>query len=336
MEHRWLGRSGVRVSALSFGTSTFGAGGMGGGATLEEATAIVERALELGINLFDTADIYSGGEAETYLGRILAGRREDVLISTKAGIPAGPGPNRVGSTRLHLTRQLDGSLRRLNTDYVDILYLHFQDDYTALEDLMRTLADFVSAGKVRYIGVANHVAWRVALALGVSERYGYPSFVAYQGLWNLLARDAEDEILPLCRDRSIGFLAWGPLAGGLLSGKYRRGRERPAGSRLGEAGSSYFRIDEEHAHDVVDGIDAIAERHDATVGQVALAWLLAQPGLASVVVGARDPDQLAESAGAVEIELAPDELAELDALSPRHPHWPQWHLEWRAPWRTGE
>jgi aryl-alcohol dehydrogenase-like predicted oxidoreductase len=331
MRFRPLGRSGLMVSVVGIGCNNFGR-------KVDEAgtAAVVDAALDAGINLFDTADIYSGGEAETYLGRILAGRREDVLISTKAGIPAGPGPNRVGSTRLHLTRQLDGSLRRLNTDYVDILYLHFQDDYTALEDLMRTLADFVSAGKVRYIGVANHAAWRVALALGVSERYGYPSFVAYQGLWNLLARDAEDEILPLCRDRSIGFLAWGPLAGGLLSGKYRRGRERPAGSRLGEAGSSYFRIDEEHAHDVVEGIDAIAERHGATVGQVALAWLLAQPGLVSVVVGARDPDQLAESAGAVEIGLTSDELEVLEALSPRHPHWPQWHLEWRAPWRTGE
>src|SRR4051812_20921727 len=289
---------------------------MGRGTTLDEARTLLDAALELGVNLVDTADIYSGGEAETFIGQLLEGRREDVLVATKAGIPAGPGPNRVGSTRTHLTRQLDASLRRLNTDYVDVFYLHFQDDYTAIDEIVRTLAGFVSSGKVRYLGAANHAAWRIALALGAADRLGQPSFVAYQGLWNLLARDAEDELVPLCRHRDIGYLAWGPLAGGLLSGKYRRGQERPADARMAEPGSTYFRIDEEHAYDVVEGLDEIAARHDATTAQVALAWLLAQPGLASAVVGASTAAQFQENARAVELVLSQEELETIDALSP--------------------
>jgi aryl-alcohol dehydrogenase-like predicted oxidoreductase len=335
MDYRWLGATGVRVSALCLGTSTFGPGGQGGGTTYEEAKDLVEGALELGVNLFDTADIYSGGECESYLGRILAGKRDDVLISTKAGIPAGPGPNRVGSTRVHVLRQLEGSLRRLNTDHVDIFYLHFQDDHTDLDDQVQLLGELVTSGKVRYAGLSNHSAGKVALAAGAADRLGCPGVAAYQGFWNLLARDVEDELLPLCRERRLGFLAWGPLAGGLLTGKYGPGRPRPEQARLAEPGSAYFGIDEEKVDGVLAELERLAGEHGATVAQVSLAWLLAQPGLTSVVVGARNREQLAENVGAVGVALADEELRLLDELAPRRPHWPQWHQAWRSAWRLG-
>jgi len=331
MKHQWLGNTGLRVSSISLGTSPFGSRmGPISGVDQRGADRIVGLALDAGINLFDTADVYSYGEAEEHLGRALGPRRDEVLVATKCGMRVSESPNHAGASRTHLIRQVDASLRRLGTDHVDILYIHIYDEHTDSEDLTITVEHLVQAGKVRYGGISNFPAWRVAAADTAARLLGKPRFAVYQGLWNLLCRDVEDDLVPMCRELGLGFVAWGPLAYGMLTGKYRRDRPPPRGSRLGDASAREtlsLRYDPERALDAVDALSAIAEQRGATTGQIALAWLLTQPGLTSVLTGARTVEQLQANLGALETELTPDELARIDALSPSPRRWPNWQID---------
>lgn len=327
MRYRWLGTTGVRVSELSLGTMTFGSR-MGATSGVDQAGAdeLVARALDAGVNFVDTADVYSAGASEELTGRALAGRRDEVVLATKGGIRFGEGANQVGSSRVHLTRQLEGSLRRLGTDWVDLLYVHIYDERVDPDDLAATLDAFVRAGKVRYAAVSNYPAWRLMQALALAERRGSTRVVALQALWNPLERDVEDELVPLCRDQGLGLVSWSPLAGGLLSGKYRRGARRPEGARVTDPDRDWFRLDEERVYDVVEALAAVADARGATVAQVAVAWQLARPWLTSVVLGARTVEQLEDNLGAAELELSEDEVAAIDATAPRPRRWPAWHI----------
>ncbi|MEA2479227.1 MAG: hypothetical protein QOJ07_1149 [Thermoleophilaceae bacterium] len=328
METRALGHSGLQVSVLAFGAMTFG--GRGGFAALgstqtEDARAIVGACIEAGVNLFDTADIYSGGESEEILGRALAGRRDEVLLATKAFGPMGPGPNDRGASRRHLIAACDASLRRLGTDWIDLYQLHGFDSLTPLEETLSALDDLVRAGKVRYVGCSNYSAWHLMKALGISERDGYERYVSQQVYYSLVSRELELELVPLALDQDVGILVWSPLAGGFLTGKYRRGQEPPEGTRRRGAGDDPPNLDIERGYDVVEALDAVAGRHGASVAQVALAWLLHQPGVSSVIVGARDDRQLRDNLAAAEISLSAEDLTELDAVSRPELTYPYWH-----------
>ncbi len=327
MRYRWLGKTGVRVSELSLGTMTFG-GGMGtvSGVDGRAANELVAHALAAGVNFFDTADVYSNGEAEELLGGALGRRRADVLVATKGGIRFGAGVNEVGSSRVHLTRQLEASLRRLGSDWVDLLYVHVFDEHVDADDLAVTLDGFVQSGKVRYVGASNYPAWRLMQALAVSDRRGSSPFVALQALWNPLARDVEDELVPLVRESGLALVSWSPLAGGLLSGKYRRGAERPSGARVSDPASDWFGLDAERVYQAVDALAAVADERGATVAQVALAWQLARPWLTSVIVGARSVAQLEDNLAATHVDLKPAEVSRIDAAAPRPRRWPAWHV----------
>lgn len=328
MRYRWLGGTGIRVSELALGTMTFG-GGEGAISGVDQAGAndLVERSLDAGVNFFDTADVYSTGEAEELLGRALGRRRDEVVLATKGGIRFGAGTNEVGSSRLHLTRQLDGSLRRLGTDWIDLYYVHVHDERTDAERVAATLDSFVRTGKVRHVAVSNYPAWRLMQSLAIADRRGWAPFVALQALWNPLSRDVEDELVPLCRELGLGIVSWSPLAGGLLSGKYRRGAERPTGARVSDPSSDWFGLDEERVFDAVDALAEVAEARGATVAQAAIAWQLARPWLTSVIVGARSLEQLDDNLGASGIDLTDDEVARIDAAAPPPRRWPAWHIE---------
>jgi len=331
MNYRWLGRTGLRISVLGLGSSPFG-GGMGSisGVGASGADEIVGRALDAGINYFDTADVYSYGEAEERLGRALGSRRDDVVLATKCGFRVNAAPNHAGASRTHLVRQLEGSLRRLGTDHVDVFYIHVYDERTDLDDVMVTLDALVRAGKVRYAGASNFPAWRVAHANARATCVGHIAFGVYQGLWNVLARDVEDEIAPMCQSLGLGYLAWSPLGGGLLTGKYGRNEPPPEGSRFADPESPESRFlghDWERAHDVVDVLRAIAESRGATVSQVALAWVLARPGVSAAVVGARTVAQLEDNLGAAGLELDTCEVGRIDAAAPAPRRWPAWQIE---------
>jgi aryl-alcohol dehydrogenase-like predicted oxidoreductase len=327
VRYRWLGTTGVRVSELSLGTMTFGSGaGATSGVDQSGANELVARALDAGVNFVDTADVYSYGEAEELTGRALGSRRDEVVLATKGGIRYGEGVNEAGASRIHLTRQLDGSLRRLGTDWVDLYYIHIFDEHVDVEDIGATLDSFVRSGKVRFAAVSNYPAWRLMQALAVSDRRSWTRFVALQALWNPLAREVEDGLVPLCRDQGLGLVCWSPLAGGLLSGKYRRGAERPAGARVSDPASDWFGLDEELVYDVVDVLGEVAEVHGATVAQVAIAWQLARPWLTSVILGARTLEQLEDNLGAAGLDLTEDEVARIDAAAPTPRRWPAWHI----------
>jgi aryl-alcohol dehydrogenase-like predicted oxidoreductase len=328
MKYRWLGRTGIRVSALALGCSPFGSGFRTvSGVDQDGADALVARALDAGVNLFDTADEYSRGESEELLGKALATRRHQALIGTKVGWRFEGGVNGAGASRLRIVSQLEGSLRRLGTDYVDLYYVHVFDPYTDAGQVMSTLDTVIRAGKVRYAGVSNYPAWRVMQAMCVAERHGWSSIVAYQGLWNLLARDVEDEIVPVCGELGIGFLSWSPLAGGWLTGKYRRGVPRPAGARLTNPADDYLGIDEDRGEQLLEILERIAAGRGATIGQVALAYQLTRPWLTSMIVGARSVIQLEENLGAIDLDLTAEETALLDAGAPRPKRWPSWQIE---------
>jgi aryl-alcohol dehydrogenase-like predicted oxidoreductase len=331
VRYRWLADTGLRVSEIALGSSPFG-GQMGStsGVDQDGANRIVGRALEAGVNLFDTADVYSYGEAEERLGRALASHRDEVLLTTKIGFRVAPAANHAGASRVHLVRQVESSLRRLGVEHLDVLYLHIWDEHAALEDVMLTLDFLIASGKVRYAGVSNFPAWWVASANSRARALARPGFVLYQGLWNVLCRDCEDQVVPMCRELGLGFVAWGSLAYGMLTGKYRRGEERPADSRLRDPGSHesrYLKLDDEQVFDVVEGLGAIAAARGVTPGQVALAWLRAQPGLTSMLIGARTVEQLEENLAAVELDLSQDELDRVDELSPAPQYWPSWQVE---------
>jgi aryl-alcohol dehydrogenase-like predicted oxidoreductase len=328
MEHRQLGRSGLLVPVLSFGTGTFG--GVGeffgrwGSTDVAEATRLVDRCLDAGLDFFDTADIYSGGASEEILGQALRGRRERVLIATKATFPTGPGPNDRGSSRHHLVRAAERSLRRLGTDHIDVYFMHGFDALTPLEETLSALDDLVRSGKVRYIGCSNYSGWQLMKALGLSERGGLGRFVTYQGYYSLLSREYEWELMPLCLDQGVGTMVWSPLGWGRLTGKIRRGS---AGTgRIAQGGAvGGPPVDDESLFTVVDVLDAIAAETGKTVPQVALNWLLQRPTVVNLVIGARNEAQLLDNLGAVGWQLDAEQIARLDAVSQRTPIYPYWH-----------
>jgi aryl-alcohol dehydrogenase-like predicted oxidoreductase len=328
MEYRQLGRSGLKVSALSLGTMTFGGQGkFAKTGQTDVATARRQIALcrEVGINLFDTADVYSGGLSEEILGEALGKARNDVLIATKARFPMSEGPNGGGSSRHHILRACEASLKRLNTDHIDLYQLHQWDGLTPLEETLRALDDLVSSGKVRYVGLSNFSAWHLMKTLGVSDAHHWVRPVSQQIHYTLQAREAEYELLPVSHDQGLGVLVWSPLAGGLLSGKYRRNQPQPEGTRhLAEWGEPPVR-DESKLYDIVDVLVDIAAARGVSAAQISLAWLLSKPVVTSVIVGARSEEQLVDNLKAAEITLSADELERLNQVSQPPLIYPYWH-----------
>ncbi|WP_380161213.1 aldo/keto reductase [Kineococcus sp. R86509] len=329
MEYRRLGRSGLRVSTITMGTMTFG--GQGGFAAVgntdvAQARRQVDLALDAGVNLFDTADVYSDGLSEEITGEVLEGRRDDVLLATKARMVVGAGPNDGGASRYHLVRSAERSLKRLRTEHIDLYQIHEWDGQTPLEETLEALDTLVRSGKVRYVGVSNYAGWQLMKALAVSDAHGYQRYVSQQIHYTLQSRDAEDELVPLTLDQDLGVLVWSPLAGGLLSGKYRRDVTAPAGSRhLGEWSEPPVH-DEGKLYDTVDVLVEVGAAHGVSAAQVALAWLLGRAGVTSVVIGARTEDQLVDNLAAADLVLTEEERARLDAVSAvplRYPHWHQ-------------
>lgn len=329
MEHRQLGRSGLKVPVLSLGTGTFG--GVGdffekwGSTDVKQATELVDICLDAGLNFFDTADQYSRGASEEILGQAIKGRRNRVLISTKATFPVGPGPNDLGSSRMHLIESAESSLRRLGTDYIDLYFMHGFDALTPVEETLRALDDLVRSGKVRYIGCSNFSGWQVMKSLAVSERYGLERYVGYQGYYSLIGRDYEWELMPLALDQGLGTMVWSPLGWGRLTGKIRRGQPLREG-RIQQGGATGGPpVTEAFLYAVVDALDAVAEETGRTVPQVALNWLLQRPSVANVVIGARTAEQLEQNLGAVGWNLTPDQVDRLEAASQLTPIYPYWH-----------
>ena len=328
MEYRQLGRSGLKVSALTLGTMTFGGAGkfsQVGATDLEGARRQIDMCLDAGVNLIDTADVYSDGAAEEIVGEAVADKRDDLLLATKVRFPMGDGDNDEGLSRHHILRGCEASLRRLRTDWIDLYQVHEWDGMTPLEETLEALQLLVDQGKVRYVGVSNYAGWQLMKALGVSEREHLPRFVSQQIYYSLQERSAEYELLPLAVDQGLGTLVWSPLAGGLLSGKYRRGQEGPEGSRHVGEWSEPPVYDEDGLYDTIDVLVEIAEAHSVSAAQVALAWLLTRPTVTSVIVGARTDEQLADNLGAAELGLSPDELGRLETVSRPDLLYPYWH-----------
>jgi aryl-alcohol dehydrogenase-like predicted oxidoreductase len=331
MEYRRLGGSGLMVPALSLGTGTFGGGGelfkAWGATDVAEATRLVDICLEAGLNMFDSADIYSKGMAEEILGEAIKGRRDQVLISTKATFRFGAGPNDVGSSRHHLTRAIDGSLRRLQTDYIDLFQLHGFDAMSPVEEAIDTLDGFVRAGKIRYIGCSNFSGWHLMKSLAYSDRHGLARYVAHQAYYSLVGRDYEWELMPLALDQQVGAVVWSPLGWGRLTGKIRRGHPMPETSRLHSQLNKDVGppVPEEHLFNVVDALDQVAAETGKTVPQIALNWLLDRPSVSTVIIGARNEEQLRQNLDAVGWKLTPEQTAKLDAASAVTPAYPYWH-----------
>lgn len=329
MEFRQLGKSGLRVPVLSFGTATFGGRGeffkAWGSTEVDEARRLIDICLEAGVNLFDTADGYSAGRSEEVLGEAIKGHRNDVLIATKAFFPMGPGPNQVGSSRHHLIEACDASLRRLHTDYIDLYQIHAFDAFTPIEETLRSLDDLVTSGKVRYIGCSNFSGWHLMKSLAISERYGWSRYVAHQVYYSLVGRDYEWELMPLGAAEGVSALIWSPLGWGRLTGKIRRGQPRPEQSRLHTTAESGPPVPDELLYTIVDAIDSIAKETGKTAPQIALNWLLQRPTVASVIIGARNEQQLRDNLGAIGWNLAADQVAKLDAASEVTLAYPYWH-----------
>ena len=328
MEYRYLGASGFRVPVLSFGTGTFGGQGdffkAWGNTDVAGARRLLDVCLDAGVNMFDSADIYSKGAAESILGEAIKGRPRDALIlSTKATFRFGDGENQVGSSRFHLINSLDAALKRLGTDYIDLFQLHGFDARTPAEEVLSTLDTFVRAGKIRYIGVSNFSGWHLIKSLAVADRHGWTRYVAHQAYYSLVGRDYEWELMPLAQDQGVGAVVWSPLGWGRLTGKLRRGVALPEVSRLhGDPGPP---VPDEYLYAVVDALDAVAADTGKTVPQIALNWLLQRPTVSSVIIGARNEEQLKQNLGAVGWNLTPEQVATLDAASAVTKPYPYWH-----------
>ncbi len=329
MEYRQLGHSGLKVPVLAFGTATFGGGNdffrAWGNTQVEEASRLVTIALEAGVNLFDTADAYSAGLSEEILGAAVANRRDQVLIATKAAFRMAPGPNGLGTSRYHLIRACEASLRRLQTDYIDLYQLHCFDAVTPVEETLRSLEDLVRTGKVRYIGCSNFSGWHLMKSLACSEKYGLPRYVGHQAYYSLIGRDYEWELMPLAIDQQVGTIVWSPLAMGKLTGKIRRNQAPPAGSRMTVNLPVGPDVDREYLYRVVDALELIANETGKTISQVALNWLLRRPTVSTLIFGARNEEQFRENLGAVGWSLTPDQVARLDAASAIEARYPYWH-----------
>jgi aryl-alcohol dehydrogenase-like predicted oxidoreductase len=330
MEFRRLGRSDLEVPVLSFGTATFGdapvfkAWGANG---VKEAMRVVDLCLEAGVTLFDSADIYSAGQAEEILGQAIKGRRGQVLISTKGTFRFSTAPDDVGSGRKHLTKQIEGSLRRLGTDYIDLYQLHGFDALTPVEETLGTLNDFVRAGKIRHIGCSNFSGWHLMKSLAISERQGWARHVAHQAYYSLLGREFEWELMPLALDQGVGTVVWSPLGMGRLGGKFRRGQAAPEVSRLTDATTARIAppAQDEQVYRIIDALDAVAAETGKSVAQIAIAWVLSRPSVATVIIGARDETQLKENLGAIGWKLEPAQVARLEAASAKTRTYPYWH-----------
>jgi aryl-alcohol dehydrogenase-like predicted oxidoreductase len=329
MEFRTLGHSGLKLPVLSFGTGTFGGGNeffrAWGATDVAEATRLVDICMEAGVNLFDTADIYSDGLSETVRGKAVAGRRADVLISTKATFRMGPAPNDLGSSRHHLIRACEASLRRLGTDYIDIYHLHGFDALTPIEEVLSTLNNLVVSGKVRYIACSNFSGWHLMKSLDVADKYGWPRYVGHQVYYSLIGREYEWELMPLAVDQGVGALVWSPLGWGRLTGKVRRGQPLPAQSRLHKTADMGPQVGDEYLFKVVDALVEVAKETGKSVTQVALNWLVQRPSISTVIFGARNEEQLRQNLGAVGWNLSREQIAKLDGASDVTPIYPYWH-----------
>ncbi|WP_375425610.1 aldo/keto reductase [uncultured Friedmanniella sp.] len=328
MDYRQLGRSGLRVSTITLGTMGFGGSGWAaavGQIDVEGARRQIGLARDAGVNLFDTADVYSSGTSEEILGAALGSARDEVLVATKVRMPMGEGPNDAGLSRHHIIRGAEASLRRLDTDYIDLYQVHEWDGQTPLEETLSALDSLVTSGKVRYIGCSNYAAWHLMKALWTSDQGGYQPFVSNQLYYSLQNRDIENEIVPACVDSGVGILVWSPIAGGLLSGKYRRDVEAPAGSRhLGEWSEPPVN-EEDKLYDTIEELVAIGEGRGVSAAQVALAYTLAKPAVTSLIVGARTEEQLSDNLAAAELTLSAEELGRLDTVSGSPLAYPFWH-----------
>jgi aryl-alcohol dehydrogenase-like predicted oxidoreductase len=328
MEYRQLGGSGLNVSVLSFGTATFGGGNKffqaWGSTQVDEAARLLDIALEAGVNLFDTADVYSDGLAEDILGQAMGSRRDQLLLSTKTSLRTEPGPNGLGSSRHHLIRACEASLRRLRTDYVDIYQLHAFDALTPIEETLSALDDLVRSGKVRYVGCSNFSGWHLMKSLAIADRYGLPRHVAHQAYYSLIGREYEWELMPLALDQHVGTLVWSPLAGGRLTGKIRRNQPPPENSRAASE-TEGLPIDSELLFRIVDVMDEVARETGKTLAQIAVNWLLQRPTVSSVIFGARNEQQLRDTLGASGWKLSTEQVAKLDTASATTPTYPYWH-----------
>jgi aryl-alcohol dehydrogenase-like predicted oxidoreductase len=329
VDYRQLGHSGLKVPALSFGTGTFGGGNeffrAWGQTDVDEARRLVAICLEAGVNLFDTADVYSDGLSEEILGKAIEGKRTEVLISTKTTFRFGNGPNDVGSSRYHILRACEASLRRLGTDYIDIYHMHGFDALTPVEETLEALDSLVRSGKVRYIACSNFSGWHLMKSIAASGRYGWARYVAHQVYYSLVNREYEWELMPLGIDQKVGALIWSPLGWGRLTGKVRRGQPLPAQSRLHKTADQGPPIPAEHLYKVVDAIDAISAQTGKSVAQIALNWLLQRPTVSSVIIGARNEEQLRQNLGAAGWNLTAEQISALDAASAATPVYPYWH-----------
>lgn len=337
MEYRQLGRSGLRVSTLTMGTMTFGGRGPFGSIGDTDAAGAkrqIDMCLDAGVNLIDTANMYSGGVSEEFVGAALEGRRDEVLISTKVRMRMGDGPNDSGLSRHHIRDQVEASLRRLDTDHIDIYHVHEWDGLTPLEETLETLDTLVRSGKVRYLGVSNYSGWQLLKALGIADANGYQRFVSNQIYYSLESRDAEYELVPASLDQGLGIMVWSPLAGGLLTGKYRRGRQADEGRHLTDWDEPPVR-DQEKLYDTIETIVEIADGHGVSAAQVSLAYLLAKPGVTTLVVGARRDEQLSDNLGAADLKLSAEEIDRLDEVSAPQLIYPHWHQAKTASGRFG-
>ncbi len=331
MEYRQLGASGLQVPVLSFGTATFGGGNdffkAWGSTQAEEAARLVDLCLDAGVNLFDTADVYSEGLAEEILGKAISGKRDKVIISTKATFPFGEGPNSAGASRFRLMKQIESSLKRLNTDYIDIYHMHGFDAVTPVEETLRTLDDLIQSGKIRYIAASNFSGWHLMKSLAISDKHGWNRYVGHQVYYSLANREYEWELMPLGIDQKVGAIIWSPLAAGRLGGKYRRNKPIPQESRIAQGGSPVpqLAVNEEVFYNTIDAMDEIAKETGKTLAQIALNWLLQRPTVSSIIIGARNEEQLQQNLGAVGWSLTADQLKKLDAASEISTIYPYWH-----------
>jgi aryl-alcohol dehydrogenase-like predicted oxidoreductase len=329
MDYRRLGASGFKVPVLSFGAGTFGGKGplfsAWGNSDAAEARRLIDICLDAGVTMFDTADVYSAGESERILGEAIKGRRDHVILSTKATFRFSDEPNDVGSSRYHLLKTIDAQLKRLGTDHIDLFQLHGFDAMTPVEEVLSTLDTLVRAGKIRYVGVSNFSGWHLMKSLSAADRYGYPRYVANQTYYSLIGRDYEWELMPLALDQGVGAVVWSPLGWGRLTGKVRRSQPLPKTSRLHETASYGPQVADEHLFRVVDALDEIAKETGKTIPQIALNWLLQRPTVSTVIIGARNEEQLRQNLGAVGWNLTPEQVAKLDAASAVTPIYPYWH-----------
>jgi aryl-alcohol dehydrogenase-like predicted oxidoreductase len=338
MDYRVLGRTGLNVSSICLGTMTWGGKGFWeviGKLDVRSAQAQLKVALDAGVNFIDTANVYHEGTSEEILGQALRSLdvpRHEVVIATKVRGRTAKGPNQVGLTRSHIVHQVEASLRRLQLDFIDLYQIHGFDPLTPMDETLRALDDVVRQGKVRYLGISNHAAWQIMKALGLSQQHDWARFESVQAYYTIAGRDLEREVIPLCRDQQLSVLVWSPLAGGLLSGKFQRDAAGPEQARRTQF--DFPPVDRERAFACVDVMRPIAEAHGCTVARVALAWLLQQPAVTSIIVGAKTEEQLADNLAATTLALAPEELAQLDAVSRLSPEYPGWMIDWQTRDRT--